>query len=321
MNPAIVLEQRPGASHDETGGAIERRRVYIFLTRQGFLFAVALMVMLIGAVNYSNSMAYGLTFLMTGLFFVCMLHTYRNLRGLVLRFGNIAPGFAGGAIAVPLSIDNPAGAARTALAVKLHPRERARRAARDVVTFNSKPGDTGHVVVPIETPRRGSYRLERLLLHSSWPLGLFEAWSYLDTAPGYLVFPRPAGNAALPVPREQAAPYRSGAQPGSDDFAGFRPYRPGDSIRNVDWKIWARQQLLLSKRFVGSGTQQLTLDYDLLPPSTGVEARLSQLCQWVLRAERDGHRYALRLPGFAATHDVGPLHERRCLEALARFAS
>lgn len=319
MNQSIVLERSLSPEQKAQDAGLERRRVYIFLTRHGFLFALSLTVMLLGAVNYSNSMAYGLTFLLAGLFFVCMLHTYRNLRGLVVQFQEIPPGYGGGGVTVPVLFDNRAGAARVALCVKPHPKARAARPANAAATFSIPAGDFRQVDVPIATPRRGVFRLERLLLYSSYPLGLFEAWSYLDTHPPYIVYPRAAGSRQLPPLREHATQNQIGQQPGSDDFSGFRPYRPGDSIRNVDWKAYARQHVLLSKRFVGTGSRKLTLGWDSLPAALNVEARLSQLCLWVLSAERLGHLYALEIPGHAVAHGSGAAHRRSCLELLARF--
>ena len=47
------------------------------------------------------------------------------------------------------------------------------------------------------------------------------------------------------------------------------------------------------------------VDWDSLP-GMETEARLSQLCRWVLDAHRSGLSYGLVLPGFAATQDFGP---------------
>ena len=45
-----------------------------------------------------------------------------------------------------------------------------------------------------------------------------------------------------------------------------------------------------------SGAKELVLDLDSAGPG-GLETRLSQLCRWVLDADRDGVRYGLSLPG------------------------
>ena len=58
---------------------VSRRRVYIPLARYGYGYGLLLFTMLMGAMNYSNSMAFALTFLLSGLGLVAMHHTHGNL--------------------------------------------------------------------------------------------------------------------------------------------------------------------------------------------------------------------------------------------------
>src|SRR5688572_3992958 len=74
---------------------IRRQRIYIVPTRFGYLFGLMLFVMLLGSMNYSNSMGFSLTFLLTGLGLVCMHHTHRNMVNLIVRSGRHAAVFAG----------------------------------------------------------------------------------------------------------------------------------------------------------------------------------------------------------------------------------
>ena len=74
---------------------VQRNRVYIVPTRFGWGFALTVLVMLLGAMNYSNSMAYALAFLLMGLGLVCMHHTHANLVHVSLRAGRSKPVYAG----------------------------------------------------------------------------------------------------------------------------------------------------------------------------------------------------------------------------------
>ena len=103
-----------------------------------------------------------------------------------------------------------------------------------------------------------------------------------------------------------------------DDFAGFRPYRPGDSPRHLFWKAAARDQALLVKQFGGDRADELWLDWNDLP-DLPAEARLEQLCRWVIDADRQQLRYGLRLPGSEQPIDSGPGQRARCLEMLALY--
>jgi uncharacterized protein (DUF58 family) len=317
MPNAIVLERLPAPAPDPT---MVRRRVYIFFTRPGLLFLITLVVMLLGAVNYTNSMAYLLTFLLGSLLLVCILHTHRNLRGLVVRIADAEPVFAGEVARFPLLFDNRAGGTRIALRI----RERARKRRRNddiPLELDVPEGELSRALFEVKTTRRGVFRLPTLVLDSHWPLGLVRAWSYLDAAAECLVWPRPAGARPLPPAETSDMEQIAGAKSGTDDFSGFRAYQPGDSTRRIDWKALAREQGLLVKRFSGAGSRRITLRWALAGPEQGVEACLSQLCRWVLDADAEGLLYALEIPGARVPHGTGAAHRTACLAVLARFGS
>ena len=133
-----------------------------------------------------------------------------------------------------------------------------------------------------------------------------------------LVYPAPEG--ALPMPSGYAPQpgvhARRGA--GVDEWAGLRPFRDGDSPRQVDWKAYAREAPLLVKEYHASGTELRIFDYARVRLADP-EARLSQLARWVVDADARGERYALELPGLHVPADSGPEQRHRCLAALARF--
>src|SRR3546814_14682087 len=92
--------------------AIPRNRVYIVPTRFGYVFALMLLVMLLGAMNYSNSMAFMLTFLLAGLGLLCMHHPHANLVNLQLRAVTMPPVFAGATAPDELRIAIASGSCR-----------------------------------------------------------------------------------------------------------------------------------------------------------------------------------------------------------------
>ena len=94
---------------------LTQKRVYILPTGTGVFFSVLLLVMLVGAVNYNNSLGFMLVFLLAGLLVISILYTYRNLLHLQISTRTIAPVFAGERLVVPVLLDNAGRAPRTAL--------------------------------------------------------------------------------------------------------------------------------------------------------------------------------------------------------------
>jgi uncharacterized protein (DUF58 family) len=283
-------------------------------TRAGWTLGVLLLAMLLGSVNYENSLGLLLTFLLGSLAVVSILHTHRNLAGLRLAPGRTEPVFAGEAAQFAILLENP-GATRRAVAL----RPRAQSAPREAVAADLPPG-TSAVELLRPAARRGRLALGPVVVETRFPLGLARAWSVLELELGCLVYPRPGPPCPWPAPsgsdREGDAAAPSGV--GQGDFAGVRRHHPGESPGTVHWKASARAEVLLSKHFLGEQGAQLWLSWDALP-GLATEERLSQLCRWALEAHGSARPWGLRLPGFEAGPDRGEAHLRRCLAALAEF--
>lgn len=297
--------------------ALHLRRVYIFPTRNGLWFTGILSVMLFGAMNYNNSMAFVLTFLLGGMALVSILYTYRNLSGLRITAGVATPVFAGDAARFALRFNNQGQLPRIALRLIPNKPPEHWRAVETIVDIPENTWQTVFIACP--TRVRGRERIGEIRLETTYPLGLIRAWTYLNLDLTCLVYPRPEG--AQPLPPGQADAHREGGRAGmgGDDFVGYRDYRLGDSPRHVDWKIVAKDKGWLIKQFGGQSPGNVWLEWSAVSNQRDAEAVLSQLCQWVLAAEQAGIQYGLRLAREEFAPAWGDEHRQRCLQSLALF--
>lgn len=289
---------------------LSQRRVYILPTRHGLTFGTAVVFMLIGSINYNLSLGYILTFLLAGVGVVSILHTFRNLAHLYVSAGRAAPVFAGEIAKFELVLENRSDFDR-------HSLDLACRGA--TVSCDAPARQHSSVTLPLEAEKRGWLQLERVTIATTFPLGLMRAWSYVQPDVRALVYPRPD---TAPLPEHTSEADRGDAVStgtGTDDFSGLRPYQTSDSPRHVAWKTSARSELLLTKLFAGRAAAELWFDWQQLPASMHVEARLSRLARWVLLAEERGLRYGLKLPGVVVPLGEGFPHRERCLKELAIF--
>jgi uncharacterized protein (DUF58 family) len=91
-------------------------------------------------------------------------------------------------------------------------------------------------------------------------------------------------------------------------------------MHRIAWKAAARGAGWYTKEFEGTGGRAtLEFDWSELPPTLGLEARLSRLTAWILAAEREGRAFALTLPGVELPAGLGAMHRRAALTALALF--
>lgn len=291
---------------------LRQNRVYILPTRPGLAYALALVVMLIGSINYNLSLGYILTFLLASMALVAILHTFRNLVHLHISPGRVEPVFAGETAWFELFVENRSGYDRCSI-VLWH---QGKATQCDVAS-----GRGATVSVPVPAQKRGWLAPERITVDTRFPLGLLRAWSYIQPDMRCLVYPKP-GDGLLPLPEPSGGSgEKRVAGGGSDDFAGLRPYQASDSPRHINWKAAARGQGLQTKLFSGRAAAELWLDWNALPAHLGVEEKLSRLTRWVLTSDQDGLRYGLRLPGLELAPDAGEAHRLNCLRALALYES
>lgn len=291
---------------------LNQRRIYILPTRAGMIFGLLQFAMLLGAINYNNSLAYALTFLLTSLAVVSILHTYRNLQGLVFRAGQAQAVFAGEQIHFPVAITNPDRRQRVAVRLGW-----PRQAPQDT---DLQPFETRWLNFATPAAQRGWQPIGRITVYTRYPLGLFHAWGFVHFDTQCLVYPQPGNQRKLPLDAASFVGEVGDRGRGTDDYAGQRPYHAGDSLRHVNWKALARERGLLTKQFGGDRAHELMLHWDALG-KLGTEARLSQLCRWVLEAEQAGLRYGLAIPGQRIAPGHGEAHRHRCLRALALFGN
>lgn len=294
----------------ETGTVVlHQRRVYILPSRQGLLFAVVLIVMLLGDINYNLSLGYVLTFLLAMMALMSLFYTFRNLAHLAIHAGHIKPVFVGEVARFVFHFDNPGSLVR--YHIHLHD-DAEHRTVFDLAAQSSTP-----IYLDIPALRRGWLDSERLTLYSEFPLGLFHAWTYIHFDVLALVYPRPAAPCPLPMMLPQNGMGKLATQ-GDEDFAGLRAYVLGDTLPRIAWKALAREQGLQVKQFSNPQGRELWLDWSQVN-EPNMEGMLEILTRWVLDADAQGLHYGLRLPDGELAPNHSPAHRAECLRRLALY--
>jgi uncharacterized protein (DUF58 family) len=303
---AAWVKRRQGT--DTLPLTLQRRRLYILPTRAGLGFGTLLVFMLIAGLNYANSVAMFLTFLLGGFALVTMHLCHRNLQGASLYAAHAPPTFALRPGTLYLTLGNEAPMTRY----------RIESGVSDDPTLHADVPAQGrqHIDLPVAAPKRGIVTIERVRLTTVHPFGLFRTWTWVHAPIEMLVYPRPAGSLPMPTESGRKAGNRSQGHSGADEWHSLRPFRDGDSPRQVDWKAYAREAPLLVKEYTAMGSELRVFDFNRLG-NLDTEARLEQLSRWVVDAEERGDRYGLELPGVHIAPDRGTDHRHKCLAALA----
>lgn len=308
---AQILSTRRLRGPETEPVVLVRRRIYVLPTRYGFVFALILLVMLLGSINYNNSMGYALTFLLAGMALISIFHTHQNLAQLYIRGLRSQPVFAGDEAVFTLSLEHNQRRARYAIW--------ACAAGTEARVTDVAAHRAVELSLQRTAPQRGLLKLGPVKIYTEFPLGLLHAWSWIELDQTCVVYPPPDQD---PGPARGAArragEHSNAGADGQEDFSGLRAYHPGDPPKHVAWKRYPRSGQLLTKQFADGTDDVLWLDWNTLD-GLDPEARLARLCRWIINCHRDGVRYGLSIPGRRIAPDTGPAHYHRCLHALALF--
>jgi len=278
-----------------------------------FLFGPVLGCMWLAAVNYENNLVYAVLYLVAGLSFVSIFHTWRNMALIEVEHVRVKPSFAGEEIEVEIHLRNRG--ARPSYNLVFERLDHGKRLpVRSRRGTNLEAGDARVVSAFLPPEARGRYFLEKLIVRSGYPLGLFWAQLRVPADAIYYVYPTPHGREDLP--ELQTAGSEGPPTGAGDDFSGVRAYSPGESLRHIDWKAYARGRPLVVKQFTGGQGRELWLDARTLVRRS-LDERLSQLCMWALEAEEAQVPYGLNLGDMHLEPALGINHQRQVLESLA----
>jgi len=290
---------------------LNHRRIFILPNKAGLSLAVVILLMLIASINYNNSMGFVFTFLLASAAQVSTFYSFKNLSGLLISQTKTPVSYVGSTGQLKLIIKETAGRERWAIKASHLDKH---------TSFNVQKSLSLLITLPITFKKRGWYTLDTITLSTTFPFGIFRAWSPLLFDQPILVYPQPI-DSGLPLGSKQHNDEQSGApshQLGTDDFAGLKPYQQGENYRHINWKALAAEKGFYSNEFNAEQSSSIWIDWQSCPHLV-IEAKISQLCFWVLDCETHGIEYGLRLPNIELLPNHGVNHQHACLKALALY--
>lgn len=289
---------------------LNARQIYILPTRWGLLYAIMLIGLLIGSINYSLSLGYLVTFLLASLGNIAMLHTWRNLLHLQISILNSKAVFAGDMAEIIVKIAEANNRPRYVIGAYFNQQAE--------VIDNINANDAQLYNISLATQKRGLQSLPKLTLYTEFPLNLLHAWAIVESPFQLLVYPKPAESIHQHLlSANDNTQGHSQLHKGDDDFSGHKNYQLGDSPSRVDWKASSRGIGMYTKLYSGAGIHTLWLDWAETQGDT--EKRISQLTRWVIDAHAAQETYGLKLPNTMLPPNNTEPHYHQALSALALF--
>ena len=290
---------------------IGRRELYILPTRIGWYYLLILLALFAIAVKFDNQPAFMMLFILVAVGMVAMVYTHNNVIGLELNSQPSHSIFAGEPALFPVSVKNPSHSMRHAVWLICGGFHQL---------IHLKHDDTQKFELKLPSVHRGYLNCAPVNLSSQYPIGVFFCWTkrYISEQ-RCLVYPQPLSLMPLPSDGHHSGRQiaKASVQVGADDYAGMKNYQAGDRLRDIHWPSLAKTNKLVSIQFENQTSSSINLSWFAIPGHLDLEDKLSQLCFWVVEAERQGLRYQLEMPNHTIEFDNGLGHYHKCLSVLA----
>ncbi len=287
---------------------LTQKQVFIFLTKEGGLFALMMLTIFIAGVNYANNLVLGLCFFLGSIVIVTVHHTFHNFSGLLLEAVDATDSEAGQVTHYRIRI-TPSG--------RKVPRQLllSCEGQAQLVDRLSRPTLLSFALA---TPHRGKFLPPRLTVSTVYPLGILRAWTYVRFSQVAWVSPKQIegilhGQTTATADHEEVVTRVAG----QEEFEDLRSFIEGESLSRVSWQHLARGQGVLTKQFSDARGREQLLDYDVM--HGGHELRLSQLAYWVKRLTAEHVAFELKIRDRSLPLGAGLAHQSAALRLLAEI--
>lgn len=190
-----------------------------------------------------------------------------------------------------------------------------------------KPRQKTEAVVELLPTHRGVVRFTGLKVARPDPFGLFHAWSAIALPQSLLILPKLYQLPPICLPglrRYQSGGVALASSVGdSEEFMSLRDYRPGDPLRKIHWKSWAK----VGKPVVREEQDEFFVRHALIldtfqptPDSEVLEAAVSVAASFACEVQTQESLLDLMFVGpeaYCFTFGRGLSHTDRMLEILA----
>jgi len=282
-------------------------------TSFGATWLLATLVLFIMAANYSNNLLLFIALVLLAILVNTTWITWLNIRQLSINTLQLAPIFAQHKASINVQLSNGKGKLTPGVSIALTDQAFSNTVAAELPLSTEKLINANIAIKPL---KRGCFALNSLQLSCNYPIGLWRWQKNTCSEAKLWVYPTPQGKQALPKPKAKQGTYLKREQ---GDFSHVRTYQRGDSMNHIAWKQMARTGEVMTKEFDGGeGLRQTILSLQDAKQAD-IEARLSQLCRWILDCHQRQLKYALELPNQTIAAAQGEAHKEVCLQALAQY--
>lgn len=286
-------------------------RIYIMPTRYGFIMGLGVLVASILAMAFGHNALFFVCFTLTAYLMIFLVQTNANFIGLKLEGIECNAVHAGGELKIKLRFFHRSRSVSMVRVTLYNDEGRVQSAGG----LQLSKGEFSEHAIKVKAARRGKFRIRRILVSSKAPIGLFITWTVLPVNFQYYVYPRINKRQTLPA---SAAKQNRSYNPSTYfEFHGHQAHFAGSNPNHIDWKVFAKRDLLVLKNFDNEETEKNIIKLKDKGPFS--EHEITLLASWVNACRLRNIPYSLAFDGKRSPYGQGSKHFAACMEALASY--
>ncbi|MDI1352546.1 MAG: hypothetical protein PSV35_07225, partial [bacterium] len=207
--------------------------IYILPSGFGLLYAVMLLTVFSGAINYQISAVFLMSFFLAIIGLVSAWEAHANLKSLSIKLISLEDAQQGDPVKVTLLIQSNKKM-RFGLDFQI--------GSQHKIKLEKIPEEELQFILSIETTARGYFPMPRIQISSLYPFGLFRVWSYAYFEQHYYVYPQPKNPDFWPNPVAKHS-NKTNFVPGDEEIYDLKQVEnPWLQPNLIAWKTAAKGQ-------------------------------------------------------------------------------
>ena len=295
---------------------LRSQRTYIVPTQLGIYFGFLCLILLGVAFIHNNNVVYFASFMLISLGIVTMFQTNFNMDRIKISTLPTGEIHAETTTTIKVLIENRSTQPVYQIKIKLRNTE----PQIELSTLGPKQKVEVDLIHIFKT--RGYHWPPIVVAETRFPFGLLKSWKLFRPSTQVLVYPEKKGFLILPRVSSEGEEDLNFAEKNltrGEDFIGHRPYQSNDSIRQIDWKAFARNQKMNIKVFENENHGTQLISWNSTSINEGIENRISQLALWVHICQQQKLNFILELPIWKSKSDHSSKHLEECFYQLAMY--
>ncbi len=257
------------------------RRIDQHATRYSALVVVLLFGLFLEAYMHDFNLVYITLFFVFSLAFTAGPIGILNLGHLEASYVRSGRLFAHQEGKISMQIDNHS--TTTSWSITLHHEKTS-------IGLDQLRGDTSTILqLPVTPDKRGTFIHKDCYLESKYPLSTVRLVMKINKSYEGIVYPEPKGLPLRSFLQQEETYYGE-----EKEFDGLRAYDGSQKLSHIHWASVAKGDI--SVKVFSKETQTPKLVFNFYSAASDDEARLSQLCLWVLECEKQNLPFMVQMP-------------------------